>query len=137
MTLMQANAPLRELVYGTILAARALSEQLDDCEIDFGRYRPSIAAFIDRLDRKTLFSPQDEAVLLDLTILARGQIVATYPALAETLANGRIPEARLTDDAAESARQLLAALRDYTWRRQRVLDEVLTDRLVSDLYRRR
>jgi len=134
---MSSSASLRDCVYATIQSARTLAEQLDEIGLDFGRYRPSVSAFLERLNQKVLFGPQDEAVLIDLTILARDRIISTYPALAEPLAHGRIPEARLTDEGAEDALQLLAAIRDYQRKRQRVLDEVLTDRLISELFRRR
>lgn len=132
-----ANTSPRDYVYATIQSARTLAELLEDIGLDFGRYRPSISAFIERLNQKVLFGPQDDSVLFDLTILARSRVISTYPALAEALASGRLPEARLADEEADSALQLLVALRDYAWKRQRVLDEVLTDRLLGELYRRR
>lgn len=134
---MSSSASLRDCVYATIQSARTLAEQLDEIGLDFGRYRPSVSAFLERLNQQVLFGPQDEAVLVDLTILARDRIISTYPALAEPLAHGRIPEVRLTDEGAEDALQLLAAIRDYERKRQRVLDEVLTERLMSELFRRR
>lgn len=134
---MSSNASLRDYVYATIQAARVLAEQLDEIGLDFGRYRPSVSAFLERLNQQVLFGPQDEAALVDLTILARDRIISTYPALAEPLTHGRIPEVRLTDEGAEDAMQLLVAIRDYERKRQRVLNEVLTERLMSELFRRR
>lgn len=127
---------LRDHVFATIQAGRALLGQIEASTLHFAHHR-DVTALMDHLDKANFFDPADEAVLQDIVSQACACIGTCYPTWTDALAEGRLPESSFGDPDAEGARRLLEATLDFRRIRRRVLDEVLADRLAFDLQRRR
>ncbi len=131
------NASLRDYVVATINAARTLLIMLQSSTLDFGKDDRAVTGLLDRLERDAFFAPADDALFVTIASHACAGIAARYPTWSGALGEGRVPEEPFGDLDAELARKLLEAVCDFRRLRQRVLDEALADRLLTDLQRRR
>lgn len=123
-------------VFATIQTGRALLREVENTTINFSDDR-SVTWLMHHLDKADFFRPDDISALDHIASQARARITDVYPALKDHLEAGCFPQDRLGDPDAEHARKLLEAAIDFRRLRQRVFDEIQTDRLLSELRLRR